>query len=105
MPAHAIGADQHHRADRIVGGALDLGVRERGARLGGGGLYRDLHLLRVERGGQVVAVDPGPVLRRPIRAGMRLFAVNALSLKVHSIKLLVIWAERRGGKKDTSRLR
>src|SRR3546814_13629290 len=55
MPAHAIGADQHHRADRIVGGALDLGGGERGARLGGGGLHRDLHLLRIERGGQVVA--------------------------------------------------
>ena len=35
MAAHAIGADQHHRADRIVGGALDRRLVERGAGLGG----------------------------------------------------------------------
>src|SRR3546814_15502411 len=85
MPAHAIGADQHHRADRIVRGALDLGGGQRGARLGGGGLNRDLPLLRIERGGQVVAVDPGPVLRRPARASLPLVDVEALYLRVPNL--------------------
>ena len=32
MAAHPIGADQHHRADRILGGLLDLGGGRAGAR-------------------------------------------------------------------------
>src|SRR3546814_1805182 len=86
----------------------DLG--ERGARLGGGGLHRDLHLLRIERGGQVVAVDPGPVLRRPARAGLRLVDVEALSFEVHLLFHgeegvgIIIWGtEARRQRKPTGR--
>ena len=51
MAAHPIGADQHHRADRIVGGPLDLGL---GRARGSGGVLRlrrdllDRHLGRIE---------------------------------------------------------
>ena len=79
----AIDADQHHRADRIVGSALDFGVGERRPRLRRGRLDRDLHMLLVERGGQIIAVDQRPVLRRPARAGLDFIDVEALSFEVH----------------------
>ncbi|CUS43268.1 hypothetical protein MGWOODY_Smn1319 [hydrothermal vent metagenome] len=73
VPAHPIGADQQHRADRIRGGPDDIFLRwRRGGRCGLGatlgGLGRRLHLGRVERGRQIVGRAQRPVGLAPARA-------------------------------------
>ncbi len=64
MTAHAIGADQHLRADGVLGRLGYVGVRHWLARGLGGGLYGHLHLRRVQRAGQFVRIG-----QRPVRAG------------------------------------
>src|ERR1700682_5363985 len=71
MAPHAIGADQHQRADGIAGGLIDVGGRDLGA-LGlclGGDLGADRLLDRrpvaVQRRGQIVARCQRPVVAAP----------------------------------------
>ena len=83
MAAHPIGADQHHRADRIVGRLLDLGVglargRRRVLRLG-----RDLldrHQGRVEARIELVELGDRPVGARPARS-LLAFAADAVQVQ------------------------
>jgi len=69
MPAHAIGADEQHRADRIVGSARDIGAGRRrgrgGCRAATRGLGRRLHLGRIERSSQRVGILERPAGVRP----------------------------------------
>src|SRR6185312_9531255 len=78
MTAHAVGADQHQRADGIAGGLVQFGGRDLGA-LGGGlvlGLCRDLAADRlleldpvaVEGACEIVLRRQGPVVAGPGRA-------------------------------------
>ncbi len=76
MAAHAVGADQHQRPDRIARRLLHIGRRQaaaRGLRPGGDLAADDLLDLRpvaVEGGGQVIARRGRPVAlfpRRPLR--------------------------------------
>jgi len=74
MTAHPIGADQHHRADRISrgGGHIDGGCWRWGSDLGRGtlgGLWRCFHLRWVERGGQIIGCRGRPGRLRPAGAG------------------------------------
>ncbi len=80
MAAHAIGADQQHRADRIIRRSGNVGGRcsgGRSRRRSGGAaarrLGRGLHLGRVERGGQRVGVLERPARIGPARAGRGAF--------------------------------
>src|SRR5439155_1455719 len=71
MPAHAIGADQHHRADAVLRGAAD-GVGIAGGLCGLFG-HRGLDLLdaglrRVQAEVQIVEFGDRPIRPRPARA-------------------------------------
>src|ERR1700761_6536931 len=82
MAAHAVGADQHQRADGIPRRLVQLGrsdfaalcrslVRSLGLRLGGDLVAYDLldgRPVAVERGGEVVARGLRPVIPRPGRS-------------------------------------
>ena len=71
VAAHAIGADQHHRADRIVGSAADLvGAGASRGRAIGDGLpdLLDRRLRRVEPEVQLVELLDRPVRPLPARA-------------------------------------
>ena len=69
MAARAIGADQHQRADRVAGGALDIGggkIDAAGLRLRldlGADAVADLGPVAVERRDQIAALGQ----RRPVR--------------------------------------
>ena len=73
MAAHAIGADEHHRADAVIGRAADF---VRAASSGGRLLRRGcLHLLdrrlsRVEASVDLVEFGEGPIRTCPARAGL-----------------------------------
>src|SRR5438067_12294855 len=76
VPADAVGADQHHGADAVLGGAADL-VR---ARSGGSGAlrYRLLHFLnggpcRIESEVQLIEFLERPTLPFPARTGLSLY--------------------------------
>ena len=64
MAAHPVGADQHHRVDRIPGGLLDLGSGGARARRGGfrlAGHRLDRHQGRVEALVQLIQLDQRPI--------------------------------------------
>ena len=78
VAAHPVGADQHHRPDRIAGGLDDLGLRPAGrgrclGRLGGDAL--DRHARRIEAGIDLVQLDQRPIVACPARARLTI-AVN-----------------------------
>ena len=83
MTAHPIGADQHHRADRLFGGFRHVAVRHRRAGLGCRCLDLDAHPRRVERAVQLVGIVDRPVLALPARALLLFRADKILILKTH----------------------
>jgi len=68
MAAHPVGADQHHRADRIPGGLLDVGAARRGGLARFGDDLLDRHLHRIERRVELVELGHRPIGARPARA-------------------------------------
>ena len=71
MPAHAIGAHQHHRADRIARRSNSIALRHRLARRLRRRLDLDRHLRGVERAGQIVGFASAPVGALPAGAALR----------------------------------
>ena len=68
MPADAIGADQHHRADRIVGGAADgvrVGTRGLGSRFGRRRDLFDYRLGGIKPKVELVELGERPIGPRP----------------------------------------
>ena len=73
VPADAIGPDQHHRANAVVGRAADrIGIagRRRGALRCGGPDFLDRRLGRIEAGIELVEHFDRPVRPFPARAGV-----------------------------------
>ena len=71
MPAHTIGAHQHHRADRIARGCNRIALRHRLASRLCRRLDLDRHLCGVERAGQLVGFAKAPVGALPAWAALR----------------------------------
>ena len=72
MPAHPIGADQHHGADAVFGGGGDVRVRHGLALRLGSGLHGHLHLRGVQRAGQIIRIRQRPIVARPARSALDL---------------------------------
>jgi hypothetical protein len=101
VTAHAVGANQHQRADRIAGALLDVGggqldaLRLRlGRELVADGLF-DRSPVAIEGGDQVVAGDDRPVRLLPGRAFDAALNVGGLVLQALE-ELLPVGVDRGG---------
>ena len=82
VAAHAIGAHQHHRPDRIRGGFLNRARVHGCAGLGRGSLDRHLHLRGIQRRGQVVR-RAAPVRTAPGRPRLRVVGKEIVEFVTH----------------------
>ena len=82
VSAHAVGADQHHRPDRIRRGFLNRARIHWRASFGRRSLDRRLHLRGIKRLGQIVR-STAPIRLAPAGAGLRIVGEEFVAFIAH----------------------